>query len=80
MKHPALTHIQEALDQIVLEAYRENERGEMLQVSNLTIAEELRRVDCAIGPKGESMFARLADVIDAVFVELLAAKKELDTN
>ncbi len=80
MKHPALAHIQEALNQIVLEAYRENERGEMLQVSNLTIAEELRRVDCAIGPKGESMFGRLADVIDAVFVELLAAKKELDTN
>jgi hypothetical protein len=80
MKNPALPHIQEAIDQLTLEAYRGETLDDTVRVYNITIAHELRRVDCAIGPKGESMFARLADMIDAVFIELLAAKKELDTQ
>lgn len=80
MKSKALPHVQEALDQLVLEAYRGTSLDSMVRVYNLTIAEDLRRVDCAIGPKGESMFAKLADIVDAVFIELLAAKEELEKH
>lgn len=43
----------------------------------LTIAEDLKRVDAAVGPKGASIFARVADSIDEAYTELMAARAQL---
>lgn len=74
----ALVHIESALKALTLEAYRSGPDGEWTPADHFTIAEELKRVDSAIGPKGESMFARLADSIADAYVELLAARAALE--
>lgn len=74
----ALHHIETALAVLCLEAYRGRDPESMSPADHFTIAEDLKRIDCAIGPKGESMFARIADKVQEAYVELLAAKAALN--
>lgn len=72
-----LAHLNEAIEQLTLEAYRGSDLEKMERVNDFTIAEELKRIDIAIGPKGESMFALLADRIIAAYVEIVAARSAM---
>jgi len=54
------------------------EKAEAALHSLQTIAEELDRIDCALGPKGESMFAHMADRIREAYAEILAARAALN--
>lgn len=73
----ALHHIETALAVLCLEAYRGRDPESMSAADHFTIAEDLKRIDCAIGPKGESIFAVIADKIQETYVELLAARAAL---
>lgn len=73
----AIAHLDEAMRLLTVEACRGNDLDHMEKVDDLTIAVELDRVDCAIGPRGESMFGKLADDIIAAFVEIKAARQAL---
>lgn len=68
----ALVHIRAAMQSLELEAYR-MDKQDMIQVGGFTIAEELKRVDSALGPTGESMFGRMADSVTDCYTELQAA-------
>lgn len=74
----AIAHLDAAIKELVLEAYRSTDGVSFSPVDHFTIAEELKRVDGALGPRGESMFARLADNIIAAYVEIVAAKAALE--
>lgn len=74
----AIAHLDAAIKELVLEAYRSADGVSFSPVDHFTIAEELKRVDCAIGLSGQSMFARLADHIVAAYVEIVAAKAALE--
>lgn len=76
----ALAHIREAMATLTLEAYRGTHPGDMVAVDDFTIAEELERIDRALGPKGESMFASMADKVRSAYVELKAAKIALERS
>lgn len=76
----ALAHITEAHRLLTGEAFK-------LPVATMqetplenfcVIAESLERVDCAIGPRGESMFGQMADTIRLAYVEIIAAKEALE--
>ena len=69
----AVAHLNAAMRSLELEAYRGSDLSHMQRVDGFTIAEELKRIDCALGPKGESMFGRMADNIVECYVELQAA-------
>ena len=69
-----LVHIEAALKALTVEAYQSADGETWTPVETFTIAEELDRVDCAIGPRGTSMFANLADTIREVHTELIAAR------
>jgi hypothetical protein len=73
----AIEHLNAAIKELCLEAYRGHDLDNMEPVEHFTIAEELKRIDGALGPRGESMFARIADNIQAAYVEILAAKAAL---
>ena len=73
MREQAMAHIKAAIDALLLEAYAGQER-----IDNVTISMDLKRIDSAIGPKGESIFAHIADRIDDAYIELLAARKALE--
>ena len=73
MNEQVLSHIKAAIEALLLEAYAGQER-----IDNVTISMDLKRIDSAIGPKGESIFAHIADRIDDAYIELLAAKKALE--
>ena len=73
----ALSHLRAARDALELEAWRGESLARMERVDHFTIAEELKRVDGAVGPRGESMFARLADCIEEAYTEILAATEAL---
>lgn len=69
-------HIEEAYKLLTGEVWRGPTPDNMAKVDGIcVIVMELDRVDCAIGPKGESMFARLAETIQAAYVEITAARK-----
>lgn len=70
----ALAHLDAAIAALCLEAYRGRDPESMTPVEHFTIGEDLKRIDSAIGPTGESIFARIADNIQAAYVELLAAR------
>lgn len=76
----ARAFIDEAIDALAIEAYRgfDPDRMERVDAIEATIAVELERVDCAIGPKGTSMFAPLADNIKQAMAALHGAKAALD--
>jgi hypothetical protein len=78
MQNDALAHLRAAKDALLLEAYRGRDSEHMERADHFTIAEELRRIDGALGPRGQSMFASMADVVDQVYVEILAAIEALE--
>lgn len=79
----AKAHLDEAMKHLTLECYRapadgpDDERLDWKPVDDFTIAEELERIDRALGPKGQSMFARFADNVRAAYVEIKAARQAL---
>jgi len=78
----AKLHLDEAMNFLTLEAYRVpldelGDVGEQHRVSDFTLAEELERIDRALGPKGKSMFAPIADHIRSAYVEIKAAREAL---
>ena len=79
MSDDAIQHLKSAASALTLEAYRGRDLlgSGMTYVEHFTIAEELDRIDCALGPKGESMFAHMADRIREAYVEILAARAAL---
>lgn len=77
-KSDAIIHLDAALAELTLEAYRGTSIHTMRRADHFTIAEELRRVDGAIGPRGESMFSRIAEKIDAVYTEIMAARAAIE--
>ena len=76
----AITHLQEAKQHLLLEAYRGSSLYDMEPVDHFTIAEELERIDRALGPAGKSMFAGLADNVRSAYVEIVAALEALQEN
>lgn len=71
----AKNHIEEAYKLLTGEIYRGTGANDMKPVEGIcVIVMELERVDCAIGPRGHSMFAGLAEKIQAAYVEITAAK------
>lgn len=74
----AKAHLDEAMRLLVLEAWRGSELDDMQPVDHFTIAEELERVDRALGPKGQSMFAPIADAVRSAYVEIRAAREALE--
>jgi hypothetical protein len=74
----AAAHLDAAIRALCLEAYGGANPCDLKPVAHFTIAEDLRRIDRAIGPTGESIFALIADSIDEAYVEILAARAALD--
>lgn len=75
----AIEHLKAAAAALTLEAYRGSDPTDMVRADHFTIAEELDRIDRAIGPKGSSMFAAMADRIRDAYVEILAARTALSS-
>lgn len=75
----AKSHVLEAIKSLSLEAYTVGD-GWPQPKQHVTISEDLKRIDKAIGPKGESIFAMIADKIDAAYIELQAAYAELQKD
>ena len=76
----AKAHLDEAYALLTGEVWRGPDPENMVPVEGIcVIVIELERVDSAIAPSGASMFARLADKIQAAYVEIKAARKELDS-
>jgi hypothetical protein len=73
----ALVHLNGAIEHLTLECYRGRDLHNMVQVDDFTIAEELKRIDGALGPRGHSMFASMAETIIAAYVEIVAARNTL---
>lgn len=74
----AAAHIEEAYKLLSGEAYRGTGPENMVQVEGFcTIVADLERIDSAIGPAGESVFAMIADTINAAYVEIKAARAAL---
>lgn len=76
----AHAHIESAIQSLSLEAYAGPSIAEATRIENFTISADLKRIDAAIGPKGESIFAHIADRIDEAYIELLAARKALEAH
>lgn len=75
----AKNHIEEAYKLLTGEVWRGRDPDDMKPVEGIcVIVMELERVDCAIGPRGHSMFAGLAEKIQAAYVEITAARKALE--
>ena len=74
----AKIHLDEAAELLRMKAWRMDPRGSMEEISHFTIAEDLDRIDRAIGPKGESMFGKISDLIRGSYVEILAARAALE--
>jgi hypothetical protein len=84
----ALAHLDAALDALTIECYscpardlgtpeQEWTRQPPIQA---TLAIELERVDCAIGPRGASMFHSIAESIKQAVIEIIAAQNALQSN
>lgn len=82
----AKIHLDEAMQHLRIEAYRvefpDDPEGRPTETPLLdfTIAMELERIDQAIGPRGKSMFASLADNVRSAYVEIKAARQALDDH
>jgi hypothetical protein len=74
----AIIHLREARHHLLLEAYRVDLRGNESREDHFTIAEELSRIDTALGPRGSSMFAGIADSVRSAYVEIQAALQALE--
>jgi len=75
----ALAFIDEAIDALSIEMYRgpSVDRMESVDPIEATIAVELERIDSALGPRGQSMFAALADNVKQAMAALHGAKNAL---
>lgn len=69
-------HLECAIRALTLETWEDTAHG-LVSVEHHTIADELRRMDAALGRRGSTMLAALADTIDEVYTELLAARAML---
>lgn len=78
----AKAFIDEAINALAIEMYRGRDLGDMQKVDPIeaTIAEELDRIDRALGPRGQSMFAPLADNVRQAMAALHGAKNALETK
>lgn len=74
--------IDEAIDALSIEMWREGFLGKLERVYNpeSSIAIELDRVDRAIGPAGKSMFGALALDINQAMIALYEAKAALGNS
>ncbi len=78
MIESARPHIEEAYRLLTGECYRGPSPEEMQPVEGVcTIVMDLQRIDCAVGKPGESLFAAIADTIQAAYVEITAARNAL---
>lgn len=74
----ARKHIEEAYKILTGEVYHVAMTGEETKMEGMcTIVIDLQRIDSAIGPKGESIFAKMADLIQSAYVEITAAREAL---
>lgn len=75
----ALVHLDDALDALTLEAYRGPDVDHMERVAPIeaTLALELERIDMALGPRGQSMFAPIAEEIKRAVIAVVAARNAL---
>lgn len=75
----ALAHLDDALDALTLEAYRGQDADSMERVPAIqaTLAIELERIDMALGPRGQSMFAPIAEEIKRAVIAIVAAQESL---
>jgi hypothetical protein len=76
----ALLHIEDAIDALTLEAeVRDVGETEFRPVDRLqaTIADELERIELALGARGVSMLSPLAHEIRRAVIALFAARKAL---
>ena len=75
----ALAHLDDALDALTLEAYRGPDTDSMERVAPIqaTLAIELERIDMALGPRGQSMFAPIAEEIKRAVIAIVAAQESL---
>lgn len=79
----AVTHLGEAMKLLTLECHRApadapgDERLKWEAVEDFTLAEELERIDRALGPKGKSVFASIGDSVRRAYVEIKAAHDAL---
>lgn len=69
----AKVHLEASMRALCLEAEVLEQGKDWHQVEHFTVAEDLKRIDSAIGPKGESIFARIADSIQEAYTEIQAA-------
>ena len=75
----ALQHITEAYRLLTGEVYRGTDASSMVAVDGVcTLVMDLERIDGALGPRGESIFGRMADQISAVYTEIKAAKAAME--
>lgn len=74
----AKLHLDEAMRFLTLEAFRIDLDGNETEALDFTIAEDLERIDRAIGPRGESIFAKIGDDIRSAYVEIKAARAALN--
>lgn len=81
MNKDAFIHIEEAYRLLTGKCYRGSSTDSMEPIDGIcTLVMDLKRVDAAIGSSGESMFARIADTISAVYVEIKAARKAMEKS
>lgn len=75
----AVAFIDEAIEALSIEMWRGQDTDRMDRVDPIeaTIAVHLERVDSALGPRGESMFAALAEDVKQAMAALHGAKAAL---
>lgn len=76
----ALAHLDDALDALTTEGWRVDAATgaeTRMPAIEATIAVDLERIDMAIGPKGTSMFATLAEEIKRAVIAIEAARQSL---
>lgn len=74
----AIAHVEEAYRLLTSEAYRIPVGGEKKQIEGFCgVVADLRRIDSAIGPRGESVFSKMAETIEAAYTEIKLARMEM---
>lgn len=75
----ALRFVEEAIEALTLEVWRGPcpDQMEKVEGPEYTIAIELDRIDGALGPRGSSMFAAMAENVRQCVIALYAARDTL---
>lgn len=73
----ARIHLDAAIRALCLECWSGPSPDQLTPQDDFTIAEELERIDRALGPKGQSMFFAMADNIREAYTEIKAARAAL---